>query len=86
MIGSEMKAKLTLNHLSSGQHALITNISGGWGVRQRLLQVGLHIGDVITLKRSATMGGPILLRLDQADIALGRGMAAHIHVELVQSN
>lgn len=73
----------TLNHLANGQSATIVHISGGWGIRQRLSQVGLHIGDMVVLKKSASLGGPILLSIDEADLALSKGMAAHIHVEPV---
>jgi len=78
----KMKTVLALTQLSSGQSATIFEITGGWGIRQRLQQVGLHIGDRITLRRSAVMGGPLLLTADQMDIALSRGMANHILVQV----
>ncbi len=74
-------SSVNLNDLSSGQSGKIIRISGGWGLRQRLSQVGLHIGDRILVKKSASFGGPILLTIHDADIALSRGMAAHILLE-----
>ena len=82
MTESELTSTKTLAQLHSGQSATIVAIHGGWGVRQRLQQIGLHIGDRIILKRSALWGGPLLLTANQADIALSRGMAHHIHVQL----
>jgi Fe2+ transport system protein FeoA len=79
---SELTTTKTLAQLPAGQSATIVAIHGGWGIRQRLQQIGLHIGDRIILKRSALWGGPVLLTANQADIALSRGMAHHIHVQL----
>lgn len=78
----EEKILPTLNQLQVGQTATIVAFSGGWGLRQRLQQVGLHVGGIVRLKRNAIMGGPLLLTIDQSDIALSRGMAAHIYVRV----
>ncbi|NLP12584.1 ferrous iron transport protein A [bacterium] len=73
----------SLNQLKVGQAATIVAFSGGWGIRQRLQQVGLHVGDMVRLKRSAVMGGPLLLSINEADIALSRCLAAHIFVRVM---
>ncbi|HPN33243.1 MAG TPA: FeoA family protein [bacterium] len=78
----EEKILPTLNQLKVGQAATIVAFSGGWGLRQRLQQVGLHVGDIVRLKRNAVLGGPLLLTVNQADIALSRCMAAHIFVRV----
>ncbi len=78
----EEKIRPTLNQLHVGQTATIVAFSGGWGLRQRLQQVGLHVGDLVRLKRNAVMGGPLLLTIHEADIALSRGMAAHIFIQV----
>jgi Fe2+ transport system protein FeoA len=75
-----MEEHFSLDKLLSGQSAKILDIAGGWGIRQRLLQVGIHVGDIILMKRCATMGGPILLSINHSEIAISRGMARHIKV------
>lgn len=56
---------------------------GGWGIRQRLNQMGIHPGDQILVKRSAFMGGPVLIHVHGADVALGRGMTRKVVVEKI---
>ncbi len=75
----------SLDTLPTGHSARILAIAGGWGIRQRLLQVGIHVGDVIVMKRCAAMGGPILLSINNSDIAISRGMARHIKVGTLEA-
>jgi Fe2+ transport system protein FeoA len=75
-----MEEHCSLDNLLTGQSARILAIAGGWGIRQRLLQVGIHVGDVIRMKRCATMGGPLLLSINHSEIAISKGMARHIEV------
>lgn len=58
----------------------VHRIRGGWGCSQRLNQLGIHAGDLITVKRNAGFGGPILVQIHGSEVALGRGMARHINV------
>lgn len=58
----------------------IVAIEGGWGIRQLLTQIGLHIGDELTVIRSGMFGGPILVDIHESQVALGRGMAQKVMV------
>ena len=60
-------------------------ISGGHGVRRRLLSLGLHINDIIELDSHGVFGGAILIKDLSSDtsVALGRGVASKIMVEIV---
>lgn len=48
---------------------------------QHLHILGIHPGDSIELLRRAPMGGPIHVRCDGRDLALGRNLAQKILVE-----
>ena len=63
------------------QKVRVRAVLGGWGIRQRLQQVGLHVGEEVVVKRSAAFGGPLLLLVHGSEIALGRRMAKHVLVE-----
>jgi Fe2+ transport system protein FeoA len=52
-----------------GEQVRVIEIGGGWGIRQRLNQMGIH------------EGGPRLIEIHGSDVALGRGIAKHILVE-----
>lgn len=49
--------------------------------RQKLLQYGLHVGDVVRVVRIAPLGGPLLVDVNSREIALGREIAKKIIVE-----
>ncbi len=70
----------SLDAVEAKQDMVVAEIRGGWGIRQRLNQMGIHVGDVIQIRRCCSMGGPILVRIHGTEIALGRGMARRIQV------
>ena len=78
-----MGNQLTLDKVKEQQKVKVIKIMGGWGIRQRLNQMGIHPGDQILVKRSAIMGGPVLIQVHGADVALGRGMTRKIMVEIL---
>ena len=76
-----MENQLRLDQVRENQEVKVIEILGGWGIRQRLNQMGIHCGDTVLVKRSAIMGGPILIRVHGADVALGRGMTRKVIVQ-----
>jgi len=63
----------------------IKEIEGGHGVRRRLMALGLHKNDLVELDSKSILGGPIVIRNLSTDtsVALGRGIARNILVEVV---
>ena len=72
---------ITLDAIGENKKAKVVSISGGWGIRQRLGCLGIHPGDIIMVKRSAIMRGPILISVHGNQVALGRGVARKVVVE-----
>lgn len=72
----------TLNQLSSEQKVKVLEIEGGWRLRQKLNQMGIHVNDDLILKRESHFGGPVLISIHGIDVALGHGMARKIRVKL----
>jgi len=72
---------ITLDLAKESRKVKVVDISGGWGIRQRLGCLGIHPGDIITVKRSAIMRGPILISVHGNQVALGRGVARRVVVE-----
>ncbi len=75
---------ITLDLIKEGQKVKVVDIYGGWGIRQRLGCLGIHPGDIITVKKSAIMRGPILISIHGNQVALGRGIAKKILVEVIE--
>ena len=63
----------------------IKDIIGGHGIRRRLFALGFHKNDIIELDSRSIFRGPVLVRNSSADtaVALGRGIAQRIMVEVV---
>lgn len=49
--------------------------------RLKLLQYGLHVGDLVCVLRTAPLGGPLLVDVNSRELALGRDVAEKILVE-----
>jgi Fe2+ transport system protein FeoA len=70
----------TLEKLKGGDTAVIRDIKGGYGVRQRLSRLGLHPKDTIEIIRSGYVGGP--MEIHGAEVGIGHGMAEKVEVEV----
>jgi ferrous iron transport protein A len=71
----------TLDQMFENSQARVIDIRGGSGIRQRLSQMGIHPGDMITILRYGALRGPLLIEIHGSQVALGRGIAAKIIVE-----
>ena len=74
---------MTLSQLANGEHARVTHIAGGHGIRRNLNQLGIHVGDTVSLARRGAFRGPLLVLVHGMQVALGRGVANHVNVERV---
>lgn len=74
----------TLDQIYENSIAKVIDIRGGQGIRQRLSQMGIHPGDMITILRYGALRGPILIEIHGSQVALGRGIASKIIVEETQ--
>ena len=70
-----------LDRMEENQQVKVMEIQGGWGVRRRLGQLGIHPGDVLTVVRYGAFQGPILIQVHGSQVALGRGIASRILVK-----
>jgi len=70
---------MPLSMLGSGEEARLVDVRGGHGIRKHLSAMGLNPGTKVTIMQNA-MRGPIILRVMDSRIALGRGMAHKILV------
>ena len=72
---------MTLDQLHCGEAGTIVDIGAGHGLNRRLQQMGLHVGDVVTVSSQAILKGPLLVTVHGMQIALGRGVARRIVVD-----
>jgi len=72
----------TLEKVVVQREARVTEIRGGSGVRTHLNTLGIHVGDVLLVVERAPFRGPILVEVHGTRVALGRGVARKVEVEL----
>jgi len=70
--------------LKGGEKGKIVFIVGGTGVRRRLEDMGLTPGTMITIRRSSRFVGPIEICVRSSCLAIGRGIAEKVFVEVVK--
>jgi ferrous iron transport protein A len=71
----------SLDRLKENHKARVVDIQGGWGIRGRLGQMGIHPGDLLVVRRCGALGGPLMIEVHGFQVALGRGIARRILVE-----
>jgi len=86
--------KCPLTKLSKGESGYVTAIVSGrsgkdhgrrglvWGFEKRLADMGLTPGIAVTLVRTAPFHGPVEILVRGSRLALGRGMAQRVIVEV----
>jgi len=81
---------VSLASLKEGESGIITSIKANpkrrrgrtWGLLKRLMDMGLTPGTKITVVKAAPFRGPIEIYVRGSRLALGRGMARRIFVEM----
>jgi ferrous iron transport protein A len=68
--------------VEKGTQVKIASYEGGQAILHKLNQIGIFPGDLARVIRFAPFHGPVLLEVRGMEIALGRGIAARILVEV----
>ncbi len=75
---------IPLGFLETGETAVIKSITGGHGFRTKLEEMGFSLGSkVCNIKNDGF--GPLIVSVMDSRIALGRGMAQKLLVEINES-
>ncbi|MBW1931305.1 MAG: ferrous iron transport protein A [Deltaproteobacteria bacterium] len=71
---------MVLSQAEPGKEVTLVDIIGGRGVKSKLYSMGLIPGTKVKILTHASMG-PVMVRVRDCRLALGRGMAEKIIVE-----
>ena len=74
---------LTMAEMKSGQKAIITCFTSGPGMARKLENLGLLPGKIVEKVSNNPFRGPVVVRVDQTELAIGYGMARKITVEYI---
>ena len=69
-----------LTELGPAEEGRIIALQGGRGLQARLRALGLVEGQVIRKLSSLVWGGPVIVLINRAQVAIGKGMARRIIV------
>jgi ferrous iron transport protein A len=75
------EGQLTLAEMKIGQTGIVVGVLGGHGLIQRLDALGIRPGRKVTKLSSTLFRGPVMLRVNNTQVAVGFGMARKIIVE-----
>ena len=73
---------MTLDAVGIKRQARVIMIDGGQRVRSYLNTLGIHIGDWLTVVQRAPFRGPVIVEVHGTRVALGRGVASKIRVDM----
>ena len=71
-----------LSELTNGKKGKIIGLDGGHGLRRKLRTIGIREGKLVTLVTAQPIGGPIVIDIEGEQVAIGRGMAQKIMIEV----
>ena len=81
-ITNDERAQLTsLDKLKPGQVGTVRDVNGGKDVIKRLAAMGIRPGKALTKVSSMLMRGPVVVSIDQRQLAIGHGMACKVMVD-----
>lgn len=83
---SEKNAVITLDKLSVGKEAVITQVGGEGALRLRLLDMGIIPKTKVTVRKVAPMGDPIEIHIRDYELTLRLEDAVKINVVLNEVN
>lgn len=72
---------MRLDTLETGRKVRVISINRRAGAEQRLLEMGIVPGAEIELLAKHPLRGPVIVKLNNTRIALGRHLASSIEVE-----
>jgi len=74
--------QLTLAEMRTGQTGTVAEILRGHGLTRRLDALGIRPGKKVTKLSSTLFRGPVILRVNNTQVAVGFGMARKIIVKV----
>lgn len=75
------ESSLPLTSLRNGQGGIVAQIGGGQELTERLSSLGIRPGQHITRIGGMFLRGPVTVRVEKTQVAIGYGMATRVTVE-----
>lgn len=74
--------RLSLIQMEANQKGKVVEISGGRGLQNRLMSMGIYQGKEIIKLSHFVLRGPVAIKVGRTVLALGYGMASKVIAEV----
>ena len=74
--------RINLVQMRIGEAGIVVEILGGYGIRRRMYALGVRPGKRIVKVSSQLWRGPVIVKIDNFQVAVGFGMVNKIVVEI----
>ena len=86
MTGFAMARGVSLAALKKGRAGRVLAVQGGRSMARRLESMGIRPGVLVVKESNSFLKGPVTIRVGNAQVALGYGMASRILVEPTEAD
>jgi len=76
-------AAVCLDHAQPSQRVRVLEVTGGRDISRLLAQLHIRVGAVLSVERTAPLGGPLLVECEGGTVIIGRRLAEHVRVEVL---
>ena len=73
--------EFALSRLKAGEEGTVKYLENGFELKRKLNSMGLVEGKKIKVISKQLLRGPVVIRIDNMEIAIGRGMANKIIID-----
>lgn len=74
----------TLDKIEAGQTVKVAGVVAGRSASLQLAQLGIRAGATLAVRRSAPLGGALMVESGGSTVAIGRGMARKVLVRILE--
>ena len=71
-----------LSEIKKGKQGIVTKLEGGDYFQRKIFSLGIVTGKKIKVISSQPLGGPVVLQIGSSRVAIGKGMAMKILVDV----
>lgn len=73
----------SLDRVTRSGRVEVLRVNSDHGAKRQLAQLGILAGAIITVKKTAPLGGPVLVEVRGSLVAIGRALARKVQVEML---
>lgn len=77
------EAVVSLDRAPRARRVEVVEVVGGRRATHQLTQLAIRVGETLRVRRTAPLGGPLLVETRGSTVAVGRGLARKVRVRVL---